>query len=138
MTDVFSLVALALWLVTATLGILELLAWRRSSSKPSPLAYRHAVTALTGLALWAAFVITDRELLAWVAFAVLALNNALGDLLTTFGWRSRNSGGTASLTKDLGSAVGEVLRFRRSGRVVAHALLAGATFVSVLAAAIIA
>ena len=134
----FSLIALALWLVTAALGILELLAWRRSSSKPSPLAYRHAATALTGLALWVGFVITDRALLAWVAFAVLALNNGLGDLLTTAGWRSRNSGGTASLTKDARSAIGEVLRFRRSRRVVAHALLAGATFFSVLAAAIIA
>jgi len=71
-----------------------------------------------------------------VAFAVLALNTGLGDLLTTAGWRSRNAGGTASLTNDARSAVGEVLRFRRSRRVVAHALLAGATFFSVLAAAI--
>ena len=133
-----SLIALALWLVTAALGILELLAWRSSSSKPPPLAYRHAATALTGLALWAAFVTTDRAVLAWVAFAVLALNNGLGDLLTTAGWRSRNTGGTASLAKDARSAVGEVLRFRRRRRVVAHALLAGATFVSVLAAAIVA
>jgi hypothetical protein len=137
-TGVFSLVALTLWLVTAALGILELLAWRSASNKPPPLAYRHAATALAGLAVWAAFVITDRALLAWAALAVLALNNGLGDLLTTRGWRSRNSGGTASLTKDVGSAVGEVLRFRRSRRVIAHALLAGVTFLSVLAAAVVA
>ena len=133
-----SFIALALWLVTATLGILELLAWRSSSSKPPPLAYRHATTALTGLVLWAGFVVTDRALLAWVAVAVLGLGNGLGDLLTTTGWRSRNSGGTASLIKDAGSAVGEVLRFRRSRRVVAHALLAGATFFIVLVAAVVA
>ena len=133
-----SLIALALWLVTAALGILEFLAWRRSSSKPPPLVYRHAATALTGLALWAGFVLTDRAPLAWMAVAVLALGNGLGDLLTTGGWRSRNTGGTGSLTKDVRSALGEVLRFRRSRRVVAHALLAGATFFSVLAAAIIA
>ena len=133
-----SLIALALWLVTAALGIMELLAWRRSSSKPTPLAYRHAATALTGLALWTGFLVTDRAPLAWTAFAVLALNNALGDLLTTDGWRSRNTGGTGSLIKDVRSAIGEVLRFRRSRRVVAHALLAGATFIFVLAAAIIA
>ena len=133
-----SLVALALWLVTAALGMMELLAWRRSSSKPAPLAYRHAATALTGLALWTGFVVTDRAPLAWTAFAVLALNNGLGDLLTTDGWRSRNTGGTGSLIKDVRSAVREVLRFRRSRRVIAHALLAGATFFSVLAAAIIA
>jgi hypothetical protein len=133
-----SLIAFALWLVTAALGILELLAWRNSSSRPPPLAYRHATTALTGLVLWVGFLVTDRAVLAWAALAVLALGNGLGDLLTTVGWRSRNSGGTASLTKDARSAVGEVLRFRRSRRVVAHALLAGVTFVSVLAAAIVA
>jgi len=135
---VLALAALALWLVTAVLGAAELLAWRSSSSRPPPLAYRHATTALTGLALWTGFVVTDRALLAWVALAVLALANGLGDLLTTAGWRARNSGGTASRTRDTRSAVGEVLRFRRSLRVTAHALLAGVTFFSVLAAAIMA
>ena len=133
-----ALTALGLWLVTAALGIVELLAWRRSTRKPPPLAYRHAATALTGLFLWAGFVAADRALLAWVAFAVLALNNGLGDVLTTLGWRSRNSGGTASLSTDARSAVWEVLRLRRGRRVIAHALLAGATFFSVLAAAILA
>jgi len=133
---VLSLIALVLWLVTAALGVSELLSWRSSSSKPPPLVYRHAATALTGLALWTGFVATGRPPLAWVAFAVLALNNGLGDLLTTAGWRSRNAGGTSSLTNHARSAVGEVLRFRRRSGVVAHALLAGATFIFVLAAAI--
>lgn len=133
-----ALIALGLWVVTAVLGFAELLAWRRSSSRPPPLAYRHAATALTGLFLWAGFVAADRAPLAWMAFAVLAFNNGLGDVLTTVGWRSRNSGGTASLSKDARSAVSEVLRFRRGRRVIAHALLAGATFFSVLAAAILA
>jgi len=135
---VLALTALGLWLITAALGIVELLAWRRSTSKPPPLAYRHAATALTGLILWAGFVVAERALLAWMAFAVLAVNNGLGDVLTTVGWRSRNTGGTASLANDARSAVGEVLRFRRGRRVIAHALLAGATFFSVLAAAILA
>jgi hypothetical protein len=95
-------------------------------------------TALTGLVLWGGFLVSDRALLAWLALGVLALGNGLGDLLTTVGWRLRNSGGTARLSKDALSAVGEVLRFRRSRRVVAHALLAGVTFVSVLAAAVVA
>lgn len=137
-TYVLPLIALVLWLVTATLGIWELLAWRSSTTGPPSLAYRHAATALTGLAFWTGFVVAGREPLAWMAFGVLAVNNGLGDLLTTSGWRSRNAGGTASLTKDARSAVGEVLRFRRRPRVIAHALLAGATFFSVLASALIA
>lgn len=133
-----ALVALALWLLTLTLGASELIGWRRSPSPPPPLAYQHAATALTGLAVWVGFVLTDRAALAWLALVVLAVNNGLGDLLTTAGWRRRHAGGTPSLTRDLGSAVGEVLRLRRRGRVVAHALLGGATFFCVLVAAALA
>jgi hypothetical protein len=131
-----SVVALVCWVTNATLGLSMLLGWRRGPSRPPGLAYRHAATGLLGLALWVGFLAADRPAwLAWTAFAVVFLANGLGDWLTLAGWRMRNAGGTGR-PRDLATAVGEVVGLRRGVTVLAHALLAAATFFSVVLAAL--
>jgi hypothetical protein len=133
---VFPWFVLALWLVTATFGLRELIGWRRSPDKPPPVAYRHLTTALTGLGLWAAFVLSGATALAWLTFGVLFLNNNWGDGVLTTGWRSRNPALATWTWRDHLSANWEIVRFGRSPGVTAHAWLAGAVFFSVLGTAV--
>ena len=132
----FPLVVAALWVTTMAFGLRQLIGWRRSPQRPPAVVYRHLATAVTGLALWITFVLTDRALLAWLAFAVVFLNNELGDRVLAFGWRSRHPSRATGTWRDRGPANWEIIRFGRSPGVTAHAWLAGATFFSVLGTAI--
>lgn len=132
----FPLLVLALWVVTASLGLRELIGWRRSDDGPPPVVYRHLATALTGLGLWATFVVTSGAVLAWLTFAVLFLNNNLGEKLLLTGWRSRNPTRADGSWREHLAANWEIVRFGRSPGVTAHAWLAGFTFFSVLGVAV--
>jgi hypothetical protein len=48
------------------------------SQLPVPVIFTHLVLAVTGLGLWVAYLILDRETLAWTAFGVLCLIALLG------------------------------------------------------------
>ena len=110
-----------------------------SPSRPPRLVFVHVATALGGLMVWVAYLATGRPpALAWAAFAVLTLNNTLGDTLLTRGWRQRHhAGGTtgSSRRRDYLRAVVETLRGRRPVATL-HALLAGVTYFLVLFAAL--
>lgn len=113
---------------------------RSASSRPPRLVFVHVGTALGGLMVWVAYLATGRpRALAWAAFAVLTLNNTLGDTLLTRGWRQRHhaSGtpGSSSRRRDYLRAVVETLRGRRPVATL-HALLAGVTYFLVLFAAL--
>jgi len=138
--------ALAGWLLGATVGTAMLVRWlrwhravRSASSRPPRLVFAHLATALGGLMVWVAYLATGRpHALAWAAFAVLTLNNILGDTLLTRGWRQRHhaSGTTgSSRRRDYLRAVVETLRGRRPVATL-HALLAGVTYFLVLFAAL--
>jgi hypothetical protein len=48
------------------------------SKLPAPVIVTHLLLALTGLVVWVAYLVTDRQLLAWVTFALLAVIALLG------------------------------------------------------------
>jgi hypothetical protein len=84
--------ALITWFAAVLAGLYMFTVWliendvtaRRiaPSQLPVPVIFTHLVLAITGLILWAAYLILDRRALAWAAFGVLALIVLLG--LTMF------------------------------------------------------
>jgi hypothetical protein len=48
------------------------------SQLPVPVIFTHLVLAVTGLGVWVAYLVLDRETLAWTAFGVLCLIALLG------------------------------------------------------------
>ena len=52
------------------------------SQLPAPVIFAHLTLAVTGLAVWVAYLVLDQQVLAWAAFALLALIVLLG--LTMF------------------------------------------------------
>lgn len=138
------LAALAAWVLNSLIGLRMLLRWLTShrtqpsaSSFPPPLAFIHLVTATGGLALWITYLSTDRPTaLAWAAFLLLNVNNGLGDTLLTRGWRARRGGeAKGSAARDYFRAAIDALSGSRPA-VLAHGILAGATYFLVLLAAL--
>jgi hypothetical protein len=76
------------WLGTASLGAFMLRTWlargglRRERAKagglPPPLIFGHAAAAITGLLVWAAFLVSGARPLAWTAVALLMAAVSLG------------------------------------------------------------
>jgi hypothetical protein len=85
--------ALITWVVTALFGFTMLAIWlkhggmqQRGISKIRPaLIFSHFPLAAGGLVLWIIYVATDKDALAWIALAVLAVVAALGWTMF-FGW----------------------------------------------------
>ncbi len=83
-----SIAALTVWLMTAGGGLYLLTIWliefdhefqsAAATRLPVPVISAHAVLAITGLAVWAAYLITDRPGLAWTAALLLAFVAGLG------------------------------------------------------------
>ena len=81
-------VALITWLAAAGAGLFLLAVWLieydrefQSAAKtrlPIPVISAHVLLAITGLAIWGAYLLTDRPLLAWAALAVLGAVVTLG------------------------------------------------------------
>ena len=81
-------VALITWLAAAGGGLYLLAVWLieydrefPSAAKtrlPIPVISAHVLLALTGLALWGGYLLTDRPVLAWAALAVLVAVITLG------------------------------------------------------------
>jgi len=97
-----AIAALVTWLITAVLGFTMLGIWiakgalRAAGSTATvptrlapPLVFGHFLLAATGLILWIVYVITDTEVLVWIAFALLVVIAILGDVMFLRWWRSR-------------------------------------------------
>jgi hypothetical protein len=79
--------ALITWIITALGGFVLLGIWLReggmrvtdggSRIRP-PLILGHFALAATGLVLWFIYVVTDSDILAWIAFALLLVVALLG------------------------------------------------------------
>jgi hypothetical protein len=77
-------VALVSWLVTASFGLVLLTYWiadgGRGGVRFAPvLIFGHFLLAGSGLIVWAAYLLFDDPLLAWLAFGDLVLVGLLGD-----------------------------------------------------------
>jgi hypothetical protein len=139
--------ALAAWVLNSVVGLCMLGRWlARHRAMPSPsgfpprVAFIHFATASCGLALWITYLSTDRPAaLAWTAFALLNVNNGLGDILLTRGWRDRHASeehvDRRSRARDYLRATGETLSGKRPVALM-HGLLGGAVYFLVLLAAL--
>ncbi len=86
-----TIAALATWLVTAGFGLFMLMRWVRrgglrrgpgaATHFPPAFVFTHFGLAAGGLVVWIAYLVTDRSLLAWIAFADLAVVAMLGGFL---------------------------------------------------------
>lgn len=141
--------ALIVWILTAGGGFVLLATWiakggaRRGpgdgSRFPPGLIFGHFALAATGLVLWIIYVAVDKDVLAWLAFALLAVVAMLG--FTMFArWiptyresqrRAVPAGGPAAT-----EAAGPAERHFPVPVVGAHGLLAATTLVLVLLTAL--
>lgn len=109
-----AIAALVTWLVTAGFGFFMLMRWVRrgglrrgpdsATHFPPALVFIHFGLAAAGLVVWIFYVATDRSVLAWLAFADLALVAGLGGVLVrrwTLDGRAAMSAGASSPRVDL-------------------------------------
>lgn len=81
---------LAAWVLTITLG----LRMHGVTRFPAGVVLPHAALALTGLALWIAYLATDQPAqLGWVAVAVVLGTNGFGDAVVVRKWKRKSEGG---------------------------------------------
>src|SRR5690348_10736443 len=83
-------VTLAGWILTITLGL------RMHGIKRLPVGVvlPHSLLALTGIALWIAYLAEGRPAnIGWVAFAVIIATNGLGDIAVVRKWKRKSDGG---------------------------------------------
>jgi hypothetical protein len=83
--------ALITWMITAAGGLYMLLVWliESDSKRPGATASRlpvavvsgHLLLAVTGLLVWAVYLFTDVDRLAWTAFIILVTVALLGSTL---------------------------------------------------------
>jgi hypothetical protein len=80
--------ALITWMAAVSAGLYMLMVWlieddvtgrdSAPSRLPVPVIFSHLALALTGLAVWIAYLILDRQTLAWAAFGLLSVVVLLG------------------------------------------------------------
>ena len=133
-------IAAALWLTTAIVGSYMLsrsvsgsrnAAGATVSDLPPLITYLHPTLALSGLAIFGAYIATYKEPLAWIAFADLLLVSVLGELLFAKWLKGKRRAASSS----------PVRRFTAEQTipveiVALHGLLAGATILLVLVVAL--
>jgi hypothetical protein len=91
--------ALITWVVTAAFGFTMLVIWlrhggmqQRSGKIPPWLILSHFSLAASGLVVWIIYLASDKDVLAWIAFATLVVVASLG--WTMFlGWARRAPAG---------------------------------------------
>ena len=135
--------ALIAWVLTAGGGLVLLSIWlmrggmRQQEAAGNrirpPLILSHFLLAATGLVIWIIYLIADKDALAWVAFAILAVVAALGWTMFAI-WLRRRQARTA----EVGSAAPGVPAEQHFpvSIVALHGVLAVTTVVLVLLAAL--
>jgi hypothetical protein len=138
--------ALITWVVTAGGGFVMLGIWLRGGGMAQsrqdgrlirpPLILTHFGLAATGLVLWIVYVASDSDVLAWLAFALLAVVAALGFTMLAIWLQQPRAPATAAAAAAAGApAAGASQPAERRFPVpivAAHGLLAAATLVLVL------
>jgi hypothetical protein len=83
-----TVVALITWFCAVALGLLLLVIWlieydrdfqRAAATRlPVPVVFTHALLAVTGLAIWAVYLVADEDRLAWTSVVILGVVILLG------------------------------------------------------------
>jgi hypothetical protein len=144
-----SVIALITWVITAGLGFFMLATWVRAGGTrarvassgeavtgtatahpsgtrfPPPLVFGHFLLAATGLVLWIIYLAADSDALAWVAFVVLVVVAAGGDVLFLRWYKERDRSSAELAEQSIPQAV-----------VYLHGLFAVVTIVLVLLTAL--
>jgi hypothetical protein len=98
--------ALITWVATAGLGFFLLAMWlSRGGMKQSTgirpyLILSHFGLAATGLVIWIAYLASDNDTLAWIAFVILALVAVLGWTMFAIWYQRRKARGAVAETVD--------------------------------------
>src|SRR5437588_2573721 len=95
--------ALIAWVVTAGGGFVLLSIWlsrggMRQGDTPGakirpPLILSHFLLAATGLVIWIVYLAADKDILKWIAFALLVVVALLGWTMFAIWWRRRQARG---------------------------------------------
>ena len=99
--------ALITWVATAGLGFFMLAIWlSRGGMKQSTgikpfLILSHFGLAATGLVIWIAYLASDNDTLAWIAFVILALVALLGWTMFAVWYQRRQARGPVTEAVDL-------------------------------------
>src|SRR4051812_17905320 len=98
--------ALVTWVITAGFGFYMLTTWVRAggvrqtagatSNFQPPVVFGHFLLAAAGLVVWIIYLVVDKDVLAWVAFADLVVVAGIGDLLVLRWLRDRRGGNAPS------------------------------------------
>jgi hypothetical protein len=98
--------ALITWVATAGFGFSLLLIWvarggmtQRAGIRPF-LILSHFLLAATGLVIWIAYLATDNDALAWIAFVILAVVALLGWTMFAIWYQRRKSRGAVAEAVD--------------------------------------
>ena len=134
--------ALITWLITAGLGSFMVRIWvsngglRRTgggaSHFPPARVFSHLGLAVAGLIVWIIYLITDSEILAWIAVADLVLVALLGGLLVSR-WASD---GRAAMRGERQAGPDLAEQHIQRGPVVLHGVFAVTTLILVLLTAL--
>ena len=134
-----SIAALITWIIAAGLGSFMARIWitnggtRRGGATHFPPArvFTHLGLASAGLVVWIIYLITDNEILAWIAAADLVLVALLGALLVTR-WASDGRAAMRGQAAEGDLAEQHIQR----GPVVLHGVFAVSTLILVLLTAL--
>jgi hypothetical protein len=135
--------ALIAWVLTAGGGFVLLTIWlarggmqqgREGGSRiRPPLILSHFLLAATWLVVWIVYLVKDKDVLAWIAFAILAVVAALGWTMFAIWFRRRQSRG--AVAEAISPATPAEQHFPVA-IVAVHGLLAVTTVLLVLLAAL--
>jgi hypothetical protein len=98
--------ALITWLATAVLGFFLLAMWlsrggmKQSTGIKPLLILSHLLLAATGLVIWIAYLATDDDTLAWIAFVLLAVVALLGWTMFAVWYQRRQARGAVAEAVD--------------------------------------
>jgi hypothetical protein len=98
--------ALIAWVLTAGGGFVLLTIWLARGGmqqaregggriKP-PLILSHFLLAAGGLVVWIVYIVVDKDVLAWIALAILAVVALLGFTMFAIWWRRRQARGAVA------------------------------------------
>jgi hypothetical protein len=100
--------ALISWVLTAGGGFVLLSIWlRRGGMRQNqdagnrirpPLILSHFLLAATGLVIWIIYIAADKDVLAWIAFVILAVVALLGSTMFAIWARRRQSAAVEAAT----------------------------------------